>query len=253
MRPQAGVDRLKPVPPMHANDLPLVAQAVSPAYRIFSQLLTVAPLTGGATVRERLVPCPGGDVVGGFDTNRTSCTVLLLSAKKTQGIRFARPYKMYGLDRPGGLSYWSLMPRASMVWAVARSRLARASAKSAWARTSRLRAAIRSVWRCSTRKTLDVPAWNWRCSLAFCSSADWRARPDASRRARLEFTACKALRTSASTAMPTWFSTKCRRRPSAAAMAAWDCAVRLRMGSDICTPTWAVGKLPCARLLSDCP
>src|ERR1035441_2589063 len=42
MRPQAGVDRLKPVPPMHANDLPLVAQAVSPAYRIFSRLLTVA-------------------------------------------------------------------------------------------------------------------------------------------------------------------------------------------------------------------
>src|ERR1035441_10004800 len=39
MRPQAGVDRLKPVPPMHPNDLPLVAQAVSPAYRIVSQLL----------------------------------------------------------------------------------------------------------------------------------------------------------------------------------------------------------------------
>jgi hypothetical protein len=44
-RPQVGVDRLKPVPPMQANDLPLVAQAVSPAYRIFSQLL-----------RERCVP-----------------------------------------------------------------------------------------------------------------------------------------------------------------------------------------------------
>src|ERR1035441_9469941 len=53
MRPQAGVDRLKPVPPMHANDLPLVAQAVSPAYRILSQLLserafvrTESPLLG---------------------------------------------------------------------------------------------------------------------------------------------------------------------------------------------------------------
>src|SRR5450759_1629473 len=39
MRPQAGVDRLKPVPPMQANDLPLVAQAVSPANYILSQLL----------------------------------------------------------------------------------------------------------------------------------------------------------------------------------------------------------------------
>jgi hypothetical protein len=34
MRPQAGVDRLKPVPPMHANDLPVVGQALSPANRI---------------------------------------------------------------------------------------------------------------------------------------------------------------------------------------------------------------------------
>jgi cell division protein FtsI/penicillin-binding protein 2/cell division protein FtsW (lipid II flippase) len=31
MRPQAGVGRLKPAPPLRANDLPLVAQAVSPA------------------------------------------------------------------------------------------------------------------------------------------------------------------------------------------------------------------------------
>ena len=37
MRPQAGVGRLKPAPPLRANDLPLVAQAVSPANRIFSQ------------------------------------------------------------------------------------------------------------------------------------------------------------------------------------------------------------------------
>src|ERR1035441_9857628 len=29
MRPQAGVDRLKPVPPMHPNDLPVVGQALS--------------------------------------------------------------------------------------------------------------------------------------------------------------------------------------------------------------------------------
>src|ERR1039458_4654676 len=39
MRPQAAVDRLKPVPPMHANDLPVVGQALSPANRIISQLL----------------------------------------------------------------------------------------------------------------------------------------------------------------------------------------------------------------------
>jgi hypothetical protein len=38
---------------MHANDLPLVAQAVSPAYRIFSQLLTLGAQIGAATVRKR--------------------------------------------------------------------------------------------------------------------------------------------------------------------------------------------------------
>src|ERR1035441_9549822 len=31
MRPQAGVGRLKPAPPLHADDLPKVAQALSPA------------------------------------------------------------------------------------------------------------------------------------------------------------------------------------------------------------------------------
>ena len=41
MRPQAGVGKLKHALPMQANDLPVVAQAVSPAYRILSQLLTV--------------------------------------------------------------------------------------------------------------------------------------------------------------------------------------------------------------------
>src|ERR1035441_8046076 len=59
MRPPAGVGKLKHAPPMQANDLPLVAQAISPANRIFSQHLTVAALTGvarfgAATVRERL-------------------------------------------------------------------------------------------------------------------------------------------------------------------------------------------------------
>src|ERR1035441_5560226 len=39
MRPQAGVGKLKRAPPMQANDLPVVAQAVSPACRIFSRLL----------------------------------------------------------------------------------------------------------------------------------------------------------------------------------------------------------------------
>src|ERR1017187_7242718 len=50
MRPRAGVDRLKPVPPMHANDLLVVGQALSRALsranRIISQLLTVAARIG---------------------------------------------------------------------------------------------------------------------------------------------------------------------------------------------------------------
>jgi hypothetical protein len=40
MRPQAGVGKLKHAPPMQANDLPLVAQAISPANRILSQHLS---------------------------------------------------------------------------------------------------------------------------------------------------------------------------------------------------------------------
>jgi hypothetical protein len=44
MRPQSGVDRLKPVPPLHANDWPEVGQALAPANRIFSPLLAVAAL-----------------------------------------------------------------------------------------------------------------------------------------------------------------------------------------------------------------
>src|ERR1017187_10628416 len=39
MRPQAGVGKLKHAPPMQANDLPLVAQAVAPANHIFSHHL----------------------------------------------------------------------------------------------------------------------------------------------------------------------------------------------------------------------
>jgi hypothetical protein len=39
MRPPAGVGKLKHAPPMQANDMPLVAQAVSPANRVISQLL----------------------------------------------------------------------------------------------------------------------------------------------------------------------------------------------------------------------
>src|ERR1019366_6435389 len=38
MRPQAGVGKLKQAPPLQANDLPLVAQAVSPANDTFSRL-----------------------------------------------------------------------------------------------------------------------------------------------------------------------------------------------------------------------
>jgi hypothetical protein len=38
-RPQAGIGRLKPAPPMQANVLPTVAQAVSPANSMFSQIL----------------------------------------------------------------------------------------------------------------------------------------------------------------------------------------------------------------------
>jgi|ERR1035441_8989869 GNAT superfamily N-acetyltransferase len=47
MRPQAGVDRLKPVPPMHANGLPVVGQALSPANRIFSHFLTAGSVSRG--------------------------------------------------------------------------------------------------------------------------------------------------------------------------------------------------------------
>src|SRR5579872_5790518 len=60
--------------------------------------------------------------------------------------------------------------RVSSVRAVARSRFAAAIATSACARTSRVRATISSVWRCRTRNTVEVPACNWRCSLAYCSS-----------------------------------------------------------------------------------
>ncbi len=38
IRPPAGVDRLKPAPPLQANYVPLVAQAVSPASYFISQL-----------------------------------------------------------------------------------------------------------------------------------------------------------------------------------------------------------------------
>jgi len=37
MRPQAGVDRLKPVAPLQAHNLPIVGQALSPANHILSQ------------------------------------------------------------------------------------------------------------------------------------------------------------------------------------------------------------------------
>ena len=40
MRPQAGVGKLKHAPPMRVDDLPVVGQALSPANRIVSQLLT---------------------------------------------------------------------------------------------------------------------------------------------------------------------------------------------------------------------
>src|ERR1035441_9329402 len=48
MRPQTGVGKVKHAPPMQANDLPVVAQAVSPAYRILSQLLTVGARIGAS-------------------------------------------------------------------------------------------------------------------------------------------------------------------------------------------------------------
>src|ERR1017187_3524994 len=55
MRPQAGVGKLKHDPPLQANDLLVVAQAVSPANRIILQLLTVA-----ARLRLRRVSCYSG-------------------------------------------------------------------------------------------------------------------------------------------------------------------------------------------------
>src|ERR1039457_6067368 len=44
MRPQAGVDRLKPVPPMHANDLPVVGQAFSRNLQYYSNCAERASL-----------------------------------------------------------------------------------------------------------------------------------------------------------------------------------------------------------------
>src|ERR1035441_10597004 len=52
MRPQTGVGKVKHAPPMQANDLPVVAQAVSPAYRILSQLLTVGARIGASIGRK---------------------------------------------------------------------------------------------------------------------------------------------------------------------------------------------------------
>ena len=45
MRPQAGGGKLKHPPPMHVNDLPVVAQAVPPANYIYSRLLRERWLT----------------------------------------------------------------------------------------------------------------------------------------------------------------------------------------------------------------
>jgi hypothetical protein len=56
MRPQAGVDRLKPVPPMHANDLPVVGQALSPANRIISRLRERLPRLCSEVTRCRPLP-----------------------------------------------------------------------------------------------------------------------------------------------------------------------------------------------------
>ena len=65
MRPQAGVGRLKPAPPMQANDLPVVAQAVSPAYRISSHLLTLPASPGfSLTVAPGSATLPGGSRSG---------------------------------------------------------------------------------------------------------------------------------------------------------------------------------------------
>ena len=44
--PASGRGKLKHAPPMQANDLPVVAQAVSPANRICSQLLTEGAVAG---------------------------------------------------------------------------------------------------------------------------------------------------------------------------------------------------------------
>jgi hypothetical protein len=51
LRPQAGVGKLKHAPPMQANELPVVAQAVPPANYIFSQLLTLGARFGARAHR----------------------------------------------------------------------------------------------------------------------------------------------------------------------------------------------------------
>ena len=49
IRPQAGVGKLKHAPPLHANDLPLVGQALSPANQFLHSFL---PLRRAPQYRE---------------------------------------------------------------------------------------------------------------------------------------------------------------------------------------------------------
>ena len=50
MRPPAGAGKLKHAPPIQANDLPVVGQALSPVNSIFPQLLTLGALIGARRV-----------------------------------------------------------------------------------------------------------------------------------------------------------------------------------------------------------
>src|ERR1039457_6460628 len=65
-----------PPPPMQANDLPLVAQAVPPASYIFSQLLTVPALMEHWNRQSRDRGCPLGRAVANTSGFRPQTTII---------------------------------------------------------------------------------------------------------------------------------------------------------------------------------
>ena len=142
------------------------------------------------------------------------------------------------LDR-GGRQKVTLMPCASMVAPVARSRLALASAN----RPSR---APRGCGRRSARSGAGAPGRRWRCRPG-TGAARWRTAPrrTGARAGGVQAAigprrcACRALRTSASMAMPIWSRMACSLRPSASDDRDLRLGGPVAQGSEICTPICA--------------